>query len=311
MSLKSKSLLVLAKAEVTYGTDPVPTGTDAIVTSNATLSPLEGSQVSRNLDRATFGADQQLHVAVHAMISFDVELVGSGTLGTAPAYGPLLKACGCAETVTAATSVAYDPDTSSTESVTMYFFLDGQLHKMTGARGTFTLDAESGQIPHLKFTFTGLWQTPASVAAPSPTGWAGFQMPEPVTFDDTPTVTLHGLASVFKSFKFDQGNQVTYFDNPGEQEVAITDRQSKGSIEILAPTIATKDYFTLAKQNTLGALDFVQGKTAATRVEFKSVAGAQILGPKYGDDQGRATLQADMSFVPTSAGDDEWQLLLM
>lgn len=308
--LKSKKLLVLAIAEVTYGTDPTPDGDDAIVTSNAKLSPLEGSQVSRNLDRATFGADQQLHVAVHAMLSFDVELVGSGTLGTAPAWGKLLKACAVKETVTAATSVVYDPDSDSTESLTLYFYMDGQLHKLTGARGTFTFSGESGQIPHLTFTFTGLWVTPASVVAPAPSGWADFQMPEPVTFDTTPTVSLHGLASVFKSFSFDQGNQVVYFDNPGEQEVAITDRQSKGSLEILAPAISDKDYFTIAKANTLGALSFVQGKTDATRVEFKSTAGAQILAPKYGDDQGRATLTADMSFVPTSAGDDEWQIRL-
>ncbi|MGN6229183.1 MAG: phage tail tube protein [Dyella sp.] len=309
MTLRAKSMLALAIAEVTYGVDPVPTGANAIVTSNAQLSPLEGSTVSRNLDRPTFGADQQLHVGVHAMLQFDVEFVGSGTLGTPPAWGKLMKGCACSETVTATTSVVYAPDTASTESLTLYFFMDGQLHKLTGARGSFQLKVESGQIPHFTFQFWGIWSTPTSTAAPTPTGWSDFKIPTPVTFDNTQQVSLFGLASVFKTFDFDQGNQVTYFDNPGEQEVSITDRQSKGSVSILAPAISDKDYFSTAKANTLGALSFSHGTDDTLRIAFNSTQ-AQLLQPKYGNDNDRATIEAQLSFVPTNAGDDEWELRL-
>lgn len=310
MSLRSKALLVFAVPEVTYGEAVVAVGDNAIVTSNAQLSPLEAQTVSRNLDRPTFGNDQQLHVGVHVVLKFDVELVGSGTLGTAPAWGPLMKACGCKETIVAATSVAYAPDTPSTESATLYFNMDGQQHMLTGARGTFTLSVESGQIPHFTFTFTGLYNAPSSYAPLAPaTGWAKFKVPQPVTYDNTQQVTLHTITSVFKTLDFDQGNTVTYFDNPGEQEVTITDRQSKGSLSILAPAISTKDYFGATKANTLGNLAFNHGIGVVDPVQFTS-ARVQLLTPKYGDDQGRATLDADLSFVPTDAGDDEWQLLL-
>jgi hypothetical protein len=296
-------------AEVIYGTAVAAVGTGAIVTSNASISPLEGSAISRALDRPTFGNDQQLHVGVHAMLTFDVELVGAGALGTAPKWGPLMKGCACLETVVEDTSVVYSPHTASTESMTLYFNMDGQQHILTGARGSFQLKVESGQVPHLTFTFTGIWNTPTSTAALAPTGWADFQIPEPVTFDNTQQVMIHGLASTFKTFDFDQGNTVTYFDNPGEQEVSITDRQSKGSMSILAPPIATKDYFTATKANTLGAISFAHGTTDEKRVAFVS-SQAQLLTPKYGNDSDRATLDADLSFVPTLAGDDEWELRL-
>ncbi|MGB3749451.1 MAG: phage tail tube protein [Rhodanobacter sp.] len=309
MSLRSKSLLVIAMAELLYGTAVAAAGTGAIVTSNASLSPLEGSTISRNLDRPTFGNDLQLHVGVHCMLQFDCELVGSGELGTAPAWGKLMKACGAKETVVAVTSVTYAPDSASTESMTLYFNMDGQQHMLTGARGTFQLKVESGQIPHITFQFTGLYNTPTSTAALSPTGWADFKVPQPVTFDNTQQVTLHTLASVFKSFDFDQGNTVTYFDNPGEQEVVITDRESKGSISILAPAIATKDYFTPTKANTLGDLSFEHGVGVTDKVTFSS-AQVQLLQPKYGNDSDRATLDAQLSFVPTDAGDDEWSIEL-
>lgn len=309
MSLRSKSLLVIAMAEVIYGTAVAAAGSGAIVTSNAQLSPLEGSTISRNLDRPTFGNDLQLHVGVHCMLQFDVELVGSGTLGTAPAWGKLLKACGVKETIVAATSVTYAPDTPSTESMTLYFNMDGQQHVLTGARGTFQLKVESGRIPHLTFQFTGIYNVPTSTAALAPAGWADFKIPQPVTFDNTQQVTLHALASVFKTFDFDQGNVVTYFDNPGEQEVVITDRESKGSVSILAPAISDKDYFSATKSNTLGNFSFEHGTGVVDKVTFSS-GQVQLLQPKYGNDSDRATLDAQLAFVPTNAGDDEWSIAL-
>lgn len=310
MSLKSKALLVLAIAEVTYGTDPVPTGADAIVTSNAQLTPLNATLVSRNLDKATFGNDQQLHVGANAQLTFNIELVGSGTLGTEPVWGKCLKACGAKATVVAATSVVYTPDTDSTESLTLYFYLDGQLHKLTGARGTAQIQVNSLGIPMIQFTFTGLYNDPASVAPPAAlTGWDAFQIPQPVTFDNTQEASLHGLASVFKAFTLDINNSVTFFENPGEREVDITDRQSQGSLEILAPLLSDKNYFSTAKANTMGVLSIVHGTVDANRVEIYAPQ-VQLLQPRYGDDNGRATLQANLSFVPTSAGDDEWEIRL-
>ena len=42
-------------------------------------------------------------------VTFEVEMAGSGTAGTAPAFGPLLKACGNSETIVTDTSVTYAP----------------------------------------------------------------------------------------------------------------------------------------------------------------------------------------------------------
>lgn len=309
MSLRSKSLLVIAMAETIYATAVAAAGSGAIVTSNASLSPLEGSTISRNLDRPTFGNDLQLHVGVHCMLQFDVELVGSGTLGEAPAWGLLMKACGVKETVVEDTSVVYTPQTDSNESLTLYFNMDGQQHMLTGARGSFQMKVESGQIPHLTFQFTGLYNVPTSTAALNPSGWSKFKIPQPVTFDYTAKVKVHSLDSVFKTFDFDQGNVVTYFDNPGEQEVKITDRESKGSVSILAPPISQKNYFSATKANTVGNLEFAHGTEDETRVVFVS-NNVQLLQPTYGNDQDRATLDAQLSFVPTLAGDDEWELRL-
>lgn len=305
MALRTKKTLVYAKLETVYGTAVALVAADAIQTHGAKVMPLEGSTVKHDFDGQTFGNDGDVHVGTHVKVEFDVELAGSGTAGTAPKYGPLLKACQMTETIVATTSVTYTPASNSTDSLTMYFQLDGQRHALRGARGTYTLKLDSQGLPYLHFTFTGLWVTPASVADIVP-NFAGWQRARPVTFTNTPTVTLHGLASVYKNFSYDHKNDVQHFDNPGEEMVEIVDRKPDGQVSLLAPAISVKDYFTTARSDTLGALVVVHGTVAGNIATFNAPR-AQLLQPKYGEDKGRAMLDANLSFV-RDVGDDEMSL---
>lgn len=310
MSLLNENVVTAAKLETVYGSDATPTGADAIVTSQVKLIPLEMRTVGRNLDKPNSGSDLELVVDYHALLEFRVELVGSGTLGTAPGFGKLLKACRMKETIVATTSVTYTPFRASTDSLTLYFWLDGGLHKLLGARGTFTIEVDSQNIPYLAFKFWGLWTAPAAGANPAAlTGWDAFPVPQAVNFDNTPVPTLHGFSGVYKSFRFDAGNNVVPFNNPGEREIRIVSHKASGSISMLAPPIATKDFISIAKNNTLGTMKVEHGTVAGRKWFFEcALATCQILNPKYGDDQGRATIDADLNFVPTNAGNDEYQL---
>ena len=51
MALLSRKRLILVKVESTYGTDSVPTGTDALLVRNLDITPLSGDIVSRDLVR--------------------------------------------------------------------------------------------------------------------------------------------------------------------------------------------------------------------------------------------------------------------
>ena len=113
MPLLSRKRLILAKIEATYGTDPTPTGAEAILVRNLEITPLEAETVSRELIRPYLGASDQLLAQTRVGINFEVELAGSGTAGTAPAYSALMKSCGLSETVVATTSVTYAPISAS------------------------------------------------------------------------------------------------------------------------------------------------------------------------------------------------------
>ena len=57
MSLLNENVVTLIKPEVTYGTDSVPTGVNAILTSQVKLTPFDSQTVSRDIDKSGSGSD--------------------------------------------------------------------------------------------------------------------------------------------------------------------------------------------------------------------------------------------------------------
>lgn len=309
MSLKYKNQVILAKIEGTYGTDSVPTGVaNAILASELEISALEADLVSRDLVGRGLGNQQQLHVGVHVNVTIGVEFSGAGAAGDVPAYGPLLRACAHAETITAVTDVQYDPVSSNEEAVSCYFFLDGQKHALLGARGSMSWEINAKGIPHFKFEMIGLWVDPASVVNPTP-DFTAFQTPLVIGKANTPTFSLHGFAANLKTMSFNQNADVAHEDYVGYEEVTLTDRAPSGSALFVAPGLTTKNFFTIAKANTLGAVQLIHGQTAGAIVQFDAPA-VQVLSPAYADERGVTMLSSDLSFTPTDAADDDYKITI-
>jgi hypothetical protein len=308
MPLLTRKRLILAKTESTYATDSTPAGTDAILVRNLDITPIESDQVSRDLIRPYLGNSEQLLGNTRVSITFQVELAGSGTAGTAPKYSSLLKACGMAETVVATTSVTYAPVSTAFSSATIYFNNDGVLHKATGCRGTFTMNCELGQIPTIDFTMTGIYNAPTDTAAPSVTYSA---QATPLIFKEgnTTSFSLLSYSGCLMSVNFDIANEVVYRELIGcTKQVLITNRAPAGEAVIEAPTIAAKDFFTIANDNTTGALTFAHGTTAGNIVTFNAQK-VDIGNPTYSDSDGIQMLNLPYVAIPTSAGNDEVSLV--
>ena len=308
MALLSRKRLILLKKEVTYGTDVTPAGTDALLVRDLSVTPLQSDVVSRDLVRAYLGASEQLLANTRVECQFTVELAGSGTAGTAPRYGAALQACGLSETIVATTSVTYAPVSASFSSVTIYYNLDGVLHKITGARGTFTLNCEVGQIPSIQFTMTGIYVAPTDTAAPAVT-YSNQATPLIFKQGNTSAFQFYAYAGCLQSVSMDIGNTVVYRELVGcTKEVLITQRAVTGTVMIEAVTIATKDYFAAAlNDGATGNLTFLHGTTAGNRVTLTS-ARADLGDPSYGDTDGIAMLNLPYTSIPSASGNDELSL---
>jgi hypothetical protein len=309
MPLLTRKRLILLETESTYGTDPTPTGVDAVLVRDLNITPLQSDVVSRDLVRPYLGASEQLLANTRVECTFSVELAGSGTAGTAPRYGKALLACGMSETIVATTSVTYAPVSASFGSCTIYYNIDGVLHKVTGARGTFTINGAVGEIPTIDFTFTGIYNTPTDTALPSVT--YGDQA-TPVVFKNGNTTgfELLSYAGCLQSVSFDIGNTLVYRELVGcTKQVLLTDRASTGSVTLEAVTMATKNYFTAAlTDGTLGNLLFQHGQTAGNIIDFVSTR-VDIGDVSYSDQDGIHMLNIPYTCVPSTSGNDEFSLV--
>lgn len=379
MSLLHRKRTILAKIESSYGTDPTPTGgSNAMLISNLTVTPMETTLVGRDTVRPYLGNSEQIAASIYARVAFEVELVGSGTAATAASYDPLLRACGLAATATtpavtgtatagAASSITlaagasddmyngmpivttggtgsgqtriitdyvtstkvatvdaawtvtpdatttysisanqiYRPISSSFESVTIYFNVDGLLHKLTGARGNVSLKFPLFGIPKYAFTFTGIYSTPTDTAAPTVT-LTGFKTPLAVNNTNTAYLVVHGLATaVAADISIDLANSVTYRSLVGgSQQVLITDRKPAGSVSIETTLVATKDWWTAAANATLSTFSLIHGTSAGYKVAVH-IPQLQITKPNYAEKDGVSMLNLGLVAVPSATGNDE------
>lgn len=308
MPLSTRKRLIICKIEATYGTDSAPTGAEALLVRNLDVTPLNAETVSRDLVRSYYGNYEQLLSKTSSTLSFEVEMAGSGTAGTAPKYDPVLQSCALAPTAIATTSVTYNPVSASIKSCTIWINVDGVLHKFVGCRGTVSINCSLGQIPTLKFDLTSIYNEPTDAAALSP------------TYDKqaTPLVFRQGNTSAFtflsttsfclNSFEFNLANETIYRELVNcTKEVIITDRKPAGSVMIEAPLMATKNFFNAATTDTTGNLTFLHGTTAGNRVTF-TANQVDITAPTYSDMDGVVMLNVPYVAIPTTAGNNEFSL---
>ena len=320
MARYTRNTVILAKVEGTYGTDSTPTGAEAMLVSKPTITPLRSNNVERDVLVGYLGQREQLVGTYYAECAFDVELVGGGTVGTAPAWGCLLRACGLAETETADTRVDYTPISSAFESVTIYWYDAGVRHKVLGARGTVSFKLTSGGIPVMSFSFKGLYVAATATTNATPT-LTGFKVPLVVAEPNTGDLTLGGTHSTSGAPAISSGtafpsmglevnlnNTVDYIPTLGGESVEITQRAPSCSfdLELTAAQEVTAMADVLA--GTLTTAGLVHG-TAGGYKSLIWLPQVQRINPSKKDQNGKRYIGFDGRLVP-SAGNDEFRLVL-
>lgn len=305
--MKTRKRYILAEIESSYGTDPTPVAADAVLTNGLQREIYSGPVVSRETDRSTLGALAQINTAPMVTRTFSTEMMGTGTLGTPPNYGKILRACGFAETITASTSVEYDPVSSAFESITTYMDRDGERQIAKGCRGSGGLSFAAGKIPLFNFVLTGLYTKPAAQTLVTPV-YTPNVAPYPVNKANTPTCTLGAYDVQLQSLEIDFGNTVPHMNIVNYEEVLITDRQMSGSMTILAPLISTKDIFALVESHsgiTDSAFQLIHGPTP--NIIQLDAPAMQLTGISEVDINGEQGYQLAFVLKPSS-GDDELKI---
>lgn len=308
---------ILLKIETVYGTDSVPTGADnAMLVSNLNINPLNAQNVDRDLVRTYLGSSEQLVGTGYVEMSFDVEMQGSGTLGTAPAWGAALRACGFAEAITAAARVEYTPVTDSLESATIYWYDDGVLHKGLGGRGSVEIAAGVGERPVFKFKYILLDGGISAAANPALTLTA-WKQPKVVTDANTGDLTFGGTYAAgaitggttwpSRGLSLNVANAVNFTPLLGGETIDLTQRDITGAVQLDLTAAQEVTFMAAVKANTLDTLSLLHGTTAGYKVLIHAPS-FQMINPSKQEVNGKRLIGYDIRCVPV-IGNDELRIV--
>jgi len=300
---------LLAKAESSYASDPTPTGSaNYVQVIDLNIEPVVSDEVSRDLIRPYMGNYEVIPANTRVNVTFDVEMSGSGSAGTAPKYGAILKACALSETISGGNTVTYAPVTTPSDSVTLYVNYDGVRHKITGARGTFSMSCDVNQIPRISFTLTGIFNAPTDTALPSPTI---SNQASPLIFKNgsTSSFAIFGYAAALQSWSLDFNNEVIYRELVGgTKEVLITDRRPSGTLVVEAVALSAHNFFTDYTGTSTGTNTWLHGTAAGNKVTV-SCPQSDLGQPTYEDSDGITMLSLPFYATPTAAANNEFSLV--
>jgi len=310
---RTKQKILLAKEESTYGTDASPTVADNAIEARNIRFNYAGDILERNLEKESLSPDAPVLGKRFCDISFEVELKGSGSKGTAPAIGDLLEACGFAETVSAGSSVTYDPASTGHKSITIYVYEvqtesgNWRLKKATGCRGTFNIRLEAGGIAVLEFKFQGLYTALSDVSDP---GNASYESTLPPVVESA-NFTINSVNSlVVQSMNIDIANEISQRDDinssGGIKGFVITGRKPNGTFNPEAVLSATYDWWTDWVNANRRALSVVVGSADGNKCTI-SAPKVSIDAINEGEKNGIITDEIPFR-LSIDSGDDEIEL---
>jgi len=206
-----------------------------------------------------------------------------------------------------APGAVYRPISTSEESLSLYAYLDGVLHKFIGSKGNCKTTEEVNKRPLFNFSYTGIF-APVTDAAMPTNVFTGFQKPLLCNKANTPFFGLLGAYGIgLEKFEFDTGNTIDFLDFINlADSLALTQRASSGTFSLESVAIAIKDWYSTISGQVNGNFALTHGTTAGNRVTI-SAPNVSLASPGYGTKQNVRTTQLEARFNPL-AGNDEWAI---
>jgi len=308
-----RNTVLAAAIEATAGVDATPTGADALLVFDVNITPLEATNIDRALVRAYFGASEQLVGTSFVRCSFGVELAGSGTAATAPAWGKLLQGCAFAEaSLSTPNRVELSPVSTGLKTLTLYYYDDGVLHKLLGAMGNVKLSAKVGDRPKLMFDFMGIDGGPVATPNVAPT-YTAWKTPVAMTKANVVDVTLGctyaagalsgGTLKKSTGLEIDLGNAVQFTPTLADESVDITDRQAKGSVQYEMSAADEVAMIAAVKANAVQSMGFTIGTAAGNKI-ILFMPKVQHFNLRKEEVNGRRFIGLDLSLIPDSGNDE-------
>lgn len=307
--------LLLGKIEATYpaaGDAPQALAAANAVWAEDVQYKGTGQRVRPNPSKPGAGIVAEHTYGEHVTLSFKVPLAGSGTPGTAPAWGFLMGACAWAETIDnteGAEAVTYKPmaNAALAKSATFKWRDAERQHVVIGWRGKVGLELSPGQRPMLVFTGKGLHLDPTASAelTHADAVFTAWRDSKPVA-NGTSTMSFAGVANLrLREFSIDQDDIVRFIDAPGVELVTISgDRVFTGQMKVGTPPIGTLNLEGKWKAGDVDVFSVTHGTVAGDIITINGRAQVSD-APTYGREDGMDTASNPVLLVNSGLSTDD------
>lgn len=224
-------------------------------------------------------------------------LKGSGTAGTAPEIGKLIRLHGMSETVNAGVSVVYSPLASSLPSGGLIVNVDGVQWALAGCRSdSFKLAMKGGEPVLIEQDFYGLYADPTSVAYTAPTFTDTAVVPPVAT---GMALTIGGATFVLPEFSLELKNKLVQLPSVnavatsrGITEMVITAREWGGKFTAIRDANNDIEFWTNARTAAEQAV-VSTGFGATGNIIKVSMSNLQLTSVKPTDYEGMPAYECE------------------
>jgi hypothetical protein len=294
-----RNRVLYSAIEATEGVNANPSATtDGIQVLDLEIT-VSSESVERELSKPWLGANPVVYTQKKTTFSFGVEVAGSGTAATPPAWGRYLQASGFSQTLVAnnaaatatipwtGAAVVYSPVSSGIISLTMVGNHDGIAYAAYGCRATsLEIEFSVSEIGRLNFEFEGAYVNPADLAFSTPT-YTGQSKPLTFAAGNTTNATMDGYSPCIESVNIDLGLESVFRELVGcSKRTLITERLVELEVSIERPNLlADKNFYTKIDADEPFPFGFTQGTVSGNRVAFYQ-PNCQFTHPEADDSDG-------------------------
>jgi len=302
---------VLFKAEVTEGTDSVPTGAaNSFRTLDYTPTFMEADQRVRNIDVPYFGAKPTLLYNLRRGANFGIEMAGAGTATGIPAWMVLNQMAGFGAGTAGASSVVQTGGVPRSFSHYAAFLDEVDISKSLilkalGGKSTLGFRLEDDDFPRFNYGYLGRPPQTLAEEGAMPSVTYGGQADPVLASTENTTFTLDGFPLPLRSIELNSNAELAMRSLIGPQDyIAYRNDAWGGTIVGELPSLSAKNYFTSIRPGTTMPLQLIHGTVVGNIVQIDAPK-VQISGAVgISEEQGKVMFTMPVSLIPVTGNDE-------
>jgi len=287
--LTRRTVLLCKREGATYGTDvAMSPSTDGVLVYGLDVD-FKGENLERPVVRDSLSPMPSVIGMKMCTLKFNAELKGIGATTSIGNFelDDLLSGCGFDTGVYSGTSTVYSLQSQESlmSSVSFIVNMDGNIHKILGARGNVKFVMDAGKYGECQFEFQGLYNPVGSGTLYDLSGISNVK--PPIVYNSGFAIGAYN--PVTSKCEIDIGNAITERDSLnatyGVAGFRITDRQ-KASLSFDADAVAegTNSFWANWEGSSVQTLGITIGSNATNIIKFAGYFNMESV--KYGDDKG-------------------------